>query len=156
MTIEECSQKRRVVIAVDFDGVLCENQWPQIGPEKKGNIELAKYRKQAGAALILWTCRCGEQLDEAVAWCRERGLEFDAVNENLPERVAFYGSESRKISADEYWDDKARGLFGLMCDSVFLFGTGKREEIGVLSSAEELSTVLEDIDETDEYKRRGG
>lgn len=156
MTIEDCSQKRRVVIAVDFDGVLCEDQWPQIGPEKKDIIELAKFRKQAGAALILWTCRCGEQLDEAVAWCRERGLEFDAVNENLPERVAFYGSESRKISADEYWDDKARGLFDLMCDSGFLFGTGKREEVGTLSSAGELSTVLEDIDETDEYKRRGG
>lgn len=144
------------IIAVDFDGVLCEDQWPQIGPEKKDNIELAKFRKQAGAALILWTCRCGEQLDEAVAWCRERGLEFDAVNENLPERVAFYGSESRKISADEYWDDKARGLFGLRYDSVLLFGNGRREEVGVLSSAEELSTVLEDIDETDEYKRRGG
>lgn len=155
MTIEDCSQKRRVVIAVDFDGVLCEDQWPQIGPEKKDIIELAKFRKQAGAALILWTCRCGEQLDEAVSWCRERGLEFGAVNENLPERVAFYGSESRKISADEYWDDKARGLFALMCDSGFLFGTGKREEVGALSSAGELSTVLEDIDETDEYKRRG-
>lgn len=146
----------RKIIAVDFDGVLCEDQWPQIGPEKKDNIELAKYRKQEGAALILWTCRCGEKLDEAVAWCRERGLEFDAVNENLPERVAFYGSESRKISADEYWDDKARGLFGLLCDSVFLFGNGRREEVGVLSNAEELSTVLDDIDETDEYKRRGG
>ena len=146
----------RKIIAVDFDGVLCEDQWPQIGPEKKDIIELAKYRKQAGAALILWTCRCGEQLDEAVSWCRERGLEFDAVNENLPERVAFYGSESRKISADEYWDDKARGFFGLLYDSVLLFGNGRREEVGALSSAEELSTVLEDIDETDEYKRRGG
>lgn len=156
MTIEEYSQRRRVIIAVDFDGVLCEDQWPQIGPEKKDIIELAKYRKQAGAALILWTCRCGEQLDEAVAWCRERGLEFDAVNENLPERVAFYGTESRKISADEYWDDKARGLFGLLYDSVFLFGNGRREEVGRLSNAEELSTVLEDIDETDQYKRRGG
>lgn len=154
MTIEEHSQRRRV-IAVDFDGVLCEDKWPEIGPEKKDIIELAKYRKQAGAALILWTCRCGEQLDEAVAWCRERGLEFDAVNENLPERVAFYGTESRKISADEYWDDKARGLFGLMYDSGFLFGTGKREEIGALSNAEELRTAMEDIDETDQYKRRG-
>jgi len=124
----------RKIIAVDFDGVLCEDQWPQIGPEKKHIIELAKYRKQAGAALILWTCRCGEQLDEAVAWCRERGLEFDAVNENLPERVAFYGSESRKISADEYWDDKARGLFDLLYDSVLLFGNGRREEVGQLPS----------------------
>lgn len=155
MTIEEHSQRRRV-IAVDFDGVLCEDKWPEIGPEKKDIVELAKYQKQTGTALILWTCRCGERLDEVVAWCRERGLEFDAVNENLPERVAFYGTESRKISADEYWDDKARGLFGLMYDSAVLFRTGKREPIGAISSAEALRTAIEDIDETDQYKRRGG
>lgn len=155
MTIEEHIQRRRV-IAVDFDGVLCEDKWPEIGPEKKDIVELAKYRKQTGAALIIWTCRCGERLDEAVAWCRDRGLEFDAVNENLPERIAFYGSESRKISADEYWDDKARGLFGLMFDSVVLFGTGKREPVGAISGAEALRTDMEDIDETDQYKRRGG
>ena len=152
----ERMESMRKIIAVDFDGVLCEDQWPQIGPEKNDIIELAKYRKQAGAALILWTCRCGEQLDEAVAWCRERGLEFDAVNENLPERVAFYGTESRKISADEYWDDKARGLFGLMYYSGILFGTGKKEPVGVISSAEALRTDIENIDETDQYKRRGG
>lgn len=146
----------RRVIAVDFDGVLCEDRWPEIGPEKKDIVELAKHQKQTGAALILWTCRCGERLDEAVAWCRDRGLEFDAVNENLPERIAFYGSESRKISADEYWDDKGRGLFGLRFDAAIIFGTGKREPVGAISGAEELRTAMEDIDETDQYKRRGG
>lgn len=96
----------RKVIAIDFDGTLCENAWPEIGQEHKGIIEFAKYERENGAALILWTCRCGELLDAAVAWCRERGLEFDAVNENLPERVAQYGgTESRKVSADEYWED---------------------------------------------------
>jgi len=43
-----------------------------------------------------------------------------------------------------------------MYDSAILFGTGKSEPVGAISGAEELSTVLEDIDETDEYKRRGG
>ena len=99
--------ERRKIIAVDFDGVLCRDAWPGIGEESSRILALAKYEKQMGSALILWTCRCGELLDEAVEWCRERGLEFDAVNENLPERVALYGSESRKISADEYWDDKS-------------------------------------------------
>lgn len=95
----------RKVIAIDFDGTLCENAWPEIGQEHEDIIEFAKYEQKNGAALILWTCRCGELLDAAVEWCRARGLEFDAVNANIPERVALYGSESRKVSADEYWED---------------------------------------------------
>lgn len=144
------------IIAVDFDGTLCEDAWPEIGAEKPLMIAALKLEKKAGNTLILWTCRCGEKLEEAVAWCRERGIEFDAVNENLPERVALYGSESRKISADEYWDDKARGRYDFMYYSAILFGTGKIEPVGVISSAEELRTAVEDIDETDQYKRRGG
>jgi hypothetical protein len=100
----------RHIIAIDFDGTLCEDRWPEIGPPIPEVIVEAKLRKKRGDALILWTCRCGEKLEEAVAWCRRFGLEFDAVNENLPERVALYGSESRKISADEYWDDRARDV----------------------------------------------
>ena len=98
----------RKIIAIDFDGTLCENAWPEIGVAHDDIIEFAKYERKNGAALILWTCRCGEMLDAAVEWCRERGLEFDAVNENLPERVALYGNDCRKVSADEYWEDKAK------------------------------------------------
>lgn len=32
--------------------------------------------------------------------------EFDAVNENLPEMVEWYGNDSRKVHADCYIDDK--------------------------------------------------
>ena len=98
------------IIAVDFDGVLCEDAWPQIGEPIPHMIEAAKLEKRQGAALILWTCRCGDRLSEAIEWCRHRGILFDAINENLPERVALYGTESRKISADEYWDDRATPL----------------------------------------------
>ena len=104
----------RKVIAIDFDGTLCENAWPEIGQEHEDIIEFAKYEQKNGAALILWTCRCGELLDAAVEWCRARGLEFDAVNENLPERVAQYGgTESRKVLADEYWEDKGFDIWTL-------------------------------------------
>ena len=96
----------RKIIAIDFDGTLCLDKWPEIGEPLEITIKVAKKEKEHGAALILWTCRCGDMLEAAVEWCRERGLEFDAINENLPERVAMYGTESRKISADEYWDDK--------------------------------------------------
>ncbi len=95
------------VIAVDFDGCLCESAWPGIGkPNGKAIRELIKRRK-AGDKLILWTCREGKLLYEAVMWCMAQGLTFDAVNDNLPERRKEYGNNCRKVSADEYWDDKA-------------------------------------------------
>ena len=34
-------------------------------------------------------------------------LEFDAVNDNVPEVIDYYGNNSRKISCDIYIDDKA-------------------------------------------------
>ena len=95
------------IIAVDFDGTLCEQCWPEIG---KPNIRLIGeliYRKSMGDKLILWTCRAGEQLDNAVKWCKEYGLVFDSVNDNLPEIVNLYGSNSRKITADIYIDDRS-------------------------------------------------
>ena len=55
-------------------------------------------------------CQVGKALEDAIKWCRENDLEFDAVNDNLPEVIEFYGSNSRKISCDYYIDDKA--LFG--------------------------------------------
>lgn len=97
----------RKVIAIDFDGCLCENAWPEIGKPHMEVINAAIKEQTGGSALILWTCRVGELLERSVEWCRSYGLEFDAVNENLPERLEHYGSESRKISADEYWDDCA-------------------------------------------------
>lgn len=95
-------------IAVDFDGTLCENKYPEIGkPNKKIINNLRARQRKAGTKLILWTCREGDELDEAVEWCRSQKLEFDAVNDNLPEHIEKHGNNSRKIHANEYWDDKA-------------------------------------------------
>ena len=100
------------IIAVDFDGTLCENKWPEIGKENSVLILYLQGAKQAGCKLILWTCRCGELLQNAVDWCAEKGLTFDAVNENLPENIEWAGgSDSRKIIATKYIDDKAWSQF---------------------------------------------
>lgn len=95
------------IFAVDFDGVLCRNAWPKIGEPLERNIEWIRELRALGNKIILWTNREGLRLDHAVEWCREHGLEFDAVNENLPEVIAYYGKDSRKITADYYIDDKA-------------------------------------------------
>ena len=99
------------VIAVDFDGTLCEDDWPHIG---KPNYQVRSYileQQRLGAKIILWTCRSGERLLEALEWCNDFGIKFDAVNENVPESIEAFGGDSRKIFAHEYIDDKMCTLF---------------------------------------------
>lgn len=96
------------IIAVDFDGTLFDTEWPEV--IKEPNIELIdwlNYRKSCyGDRIILWTCRCGKDLEVAVDVCAEQDLIFDAVNENLPDMIEKFGGDSRKIFADLYIDDK--------------------------------------------------
>lgn len=102
-----------MILAVDFDGTLSFGKWPEVGPANDELIEILKKRKGTGDKLILWTCRSGEALDNAVDWCKEQGLDFDAINDNLPELVELYGNNSRKISCDYYIDDRALKLDGI-------------------------------------------
>ena len=83
----------RPVIALDFDGTICQNAYPDIGEPNWHVIEKAKQCQEQGAYLILWTCRGGQMLEKAVAACTEWGLTFDAINENLPEWREAYGTD---------------------------------------------------------------
>lgn len=97
-----------MIIAVDFDGVLAAaGKWPDTGEPNEELIKWLSDLRNIGHKVILWTCRAGEALERAVGLCREYGLEFDAVNDNIPEIIELYGHNSRKITADFYIDDKA-------------------------------------------------
>jgi len=95
------------IIAVDFDGCLCSDKYPDIGDPNWSVIHELQSRKYNGDKIILWTCRDGIELVNAIVACHEWGLDFDAINSNLPEQIIKYSSDPRKISADEYWDDRA-------------------------------------------------
>ena len=95
------------IIAVDFDGTLCADCYPQIGEPNIALIQRLKYQQKRGRKIILWTCHCEERLVEAVEWCSRLGLNFDAVNANVAETIERYGKDPRKISADIYIDDRA-------------------------------------------------
>ena len=99
-------------IAIDFDGCLCDNAYPAIGAPHWGVIARAKMEQEAGAGLILWTCREGQLLQEAVAACESWGLHFDAINESLPSWIAAFNNAPRKVGASEYWDDRAVPMGG--------------------------------------------
>ena len=94
------------IIAIDFDGTLFITDWPTIIEPNWEIINKAKTEQENGAKLILWTCRCSKYLDDAIEACRRVGIIFDAVNENLPESIEMFdGTSSRKVFANEYWDD---------------------------------------------------
>jgi hydroxymethylpyrimidine pyrophosphatase-like HAD family hydrolase len=94
------------IIAVDFDGTIVKNKYPDIGEPKTEVIAALLEEQRRGAKLILWTCRRDKELTEAVRWCEGHGLMFAAVNEGLSETEELYVGETRKVYADEYWDDK--------------------------------------------------
>ena len=95
------------VIALDFDGTLFENKFPEIGEPRMRVIENALEEQLHGADLVLWTCREGKLLDDALAACAEYGLYFSAVNDSTDEWKKEFNNSPRKIGASEYWDDKS-------------------------------------------------
>jgi hydroxymethylpyrimidine pyrophosphatase-like HAD family hydrolase len=97
-------------IAVDFDGTIVEHEYPKIGEEKLFAIETLKQIQKQGHQLILWTYRTGLELNDAVEFCKKRGLEFYAVNNNYPEEV-FDQNIPRKLNADLFIDDRNFGGF---------------------------------------------
>ena len=99
-----------MVIAVDFDGTIVEHRYPSIGKELPFAIETLRKLAEEGHRLILWTVREGQYLDEAVEFCRSRGLEFYAVNRDYPEEEPERNNRfTRKLKADLWIDDRNLG-----------------------------------------------
>jgi len=117
-----------MTIAVDFDGTIVEHKYPEIGKEKPFAIQCLKQLQQEGNRLILWTSREGKLLEDAVAFCHERGLDFYAVNSNQPDD-ALFKYPSAKVIADVYIDD--RNLGGIPDDwgAIYEMITKKRAEL---------------------------
>ena len=100
---------KKMTIAIDFDGTIVEHRYPQIGPEIPFAIDTLKMLMQERHRLILWTVREGRLLEEAVEWCRQRGVEFYAVNQDYPEEEKGDKGFSRKLKADLFIDDRNLG-----------------------------------------------
>ena len=98
-----------MIIAVDFDGTIVEHKYPKIGKEIPFSVATLKMLQQEGHLLILWTVREAHLLDEAIRWCKARGLEFYAVNQDFPEQISQASNVSRKLKADMFIDDRNLG-----------------------------------------------
>lgn len=99
-----------MIIAVDFDGTIVEHRYPQIGKEIPFAIATLKKLQSERHLLILWSVREGNLLNDAVEFCRSRGLEFYAVNSNTPtDEMEAPALLSHKVNADMYIDDRNLG-----------------------------------------------
>ena len=99
-----------MTIAVDFDGTIVEHKYPEIGEELPFATETLKMLIKEHHRLILWSVREDKLLDDAVNWCRERGVEFYAVNKDYPEEKVEYNNHfSRKLKVALWIDDRNIG-----------------------------------------------
>lgn len=101
-----------MIIAIDFDGTIVEDAFPKIGAERNNAAACIRALKEMDHTIILWTCRSGERLTDAINWLLEHNIPFDRVNEHCPNNLAQYGDKppgTRKVYADVYIDDKAIG-----------------------------------------------
>lgn len=99
------------IIGVDFDGTLAVSRgtYPEITGEITEILDYVTEEQAKGAYVILITMREGKELEDAVKWCRNRGLVFDAVNDNLDFMKEFFHNNPRKIFCTEYIDDTNLG-----------------------------------------------
>ena len=99
-----------MIIAVDFDGTIVEHKYPAIGKELPFAIDTLCKLQQEGHKLILWSVREGQCLEDALEFCRSRGLEFYAVNSDYPEEnLGNNNHYTRKLKADLWIDDRNLG-----------------------------------------------
>ena len=98
-------------IAVDFDGTIVEHKYPGIGKELLFAFDTLKALQKQKHLLVLWTYRSGKELEDAVEYCKQNGIEFYAVNRSYPEEEFYETQASRKIEADLFIDDRNVGGF---------------------------------------------
>lgn len=94
------------IIAVDFDGTICKDQWVLIGDPVPGAVEALRGFQQAGCRIILWTCRCEFDCQHIESYLLKQGIILYGINRN-PGQPAW--SDSPKAYANVYIDDKAAG-----------------------------------------------
>lgn len=94
-----------MTIAIEFDGVIVEDAYPKIGEEKPFAFDTLKKLNKRGHTLILWSRRTGKLLDEAVAHCKQNGVQFYAANKSYPEEI-IDKEVSRKVNAELFIDNR--------------------------------------------------
>lgn len=98
-----------MIIAIDFDGTICRDQYPDIGGLQPYAKDTINKLYDEGHYIIIWTCRENALLLDAINWLLDNGVRFHRVNAHNPDNIERYGGNTRKVSADMYIDDRQIG-----------------------------------------------
>lgn len=98
--------QKRLYIAVDFDGTVVRHEYPKVGNDVKGAIEVLRMLVANKHNIILWTMRSGKKLQDAVNWYKENDIPLFGINYNPTQST---WTESPKAYAEIYIDDAAIG-----------------------------------------------
>jgi hypothetical protein len=96
-----------MIIAIDFDGTIVEDRFPEIGEMIPGADTVINELYSSGHKVIIWTSRQGVNLLRAIEWMAKRGIRYHYINESCEDNLKRYGNDTRKIFADVYIDDKS-------------------------------------------------
>lgn len=102
------------IISCDFDGTLCDSNYPQCGELIQKVINQLLKEQEKGTIIILNTMREGKPLQDAIEWCFKYGIFFDAINDNCHWTKEFFKSNPRKIFATEYWDNRSVNILDII------------------------------------------
>lgn len=109
---KEVKRGEPLIVCIDFDGTIARSDYPVIKGEMPYAREVIKRMKDRGCYVIIWTCRTGEELLDAINWLVERDIPFDRVNDHNPGNLREFGGKGgKKVYADVYIDDKNVGGF---------------------------------------------
>ena len=96
----------KAILAIDFDLTICISDYPKLGTERPGAGAVIRQFVKDGYGVVINTCRSGVDLGNAINWLHQNNIPYHFVNSNFPHLISEYGSDTRKISADVYIDDK--------------------------------------------------
>jgi hypothetical protein len=95
--------ERRLVIAVDFDGVIANyDGWTEtstLGAPRGDVIEALKVLRSEGWKIVVYSCRGA---DEIGPYLKQNAIPFDEINPS-----PLTPTKGTKPRATVYWDDRA-------------------------------------------------
>lgn len=94
---------QKPVLAIDFDGTICDHRFPECGPLKEG-VVAAIQKISERFEIIIWSCRANGNLNTDDRYIKDM-IEY-LNRHNIPYDRIDMGNEG-KVIADLYIDDKA-------------------------------------------------
>jgi len=103
LSVKDKNEKRKIFICVDFDGTIVKHDYPLIGEDIPSAFDIMiEYENKYNVAWVLNTMRSGKLLENAVKYCKRKGVDFYGVNRN-PTQDAW--TDSPKVYGQFYIDD---------------------------------------------------